>query len=325
MKVAASVRRLYDDQVEINRRLKERVDDLMRSFKDQRWHYESRIKSLQSFALKIESGRFADPARLEDFFACTLVVANISEIEEAEALIRERFTVMRRRPNTAAFTHKATDEFPFDDLRLYVEVADAPTLPPSGLTGVPFEVQIKTFLQHAWSIATHELMYKADDVNWSKERIAYQIKAMLEHAELSILEAEALSGSSAVAKENKRTAGLRSVISLVKSQWGSDELPADVRRLAENITSVIDAMKLDVARLDAIMADGKAAGGGAHPANLSPFGTVVHYLLSAERDRMMRVLTGDGRTKVLIPAELEFPPDIDRQALRNAVFVGEAP
>jgi len=324
VKVAASVRRLYDDQVEINQRLRDRVDDLMRSLKDPRWHYESRIKSLQSFALKIESGRFADPARLEDFFACTLVVANISEIEEAENLIRERFAVTRRRPGTAVFTHKATDEFPFDDLRLYVEIADVPTLPPSGLTGVPFEVQIKTFLQHAWSIATHELMYKADDVNWSKERIAYQIKAMLEHAELSILEAEALSASSAVAKENKRTAGLRRVIALVKSQWSSDELPADIRRLAENIAAVIDAMRLDVARLDAVLADGKAAGGGTHPTNLSPFGTVVHYLLAAERDRMMQVLAGEGRTKVLIPAELEFPADVDRPSLRNAVFVGEA-
>ena len=51
-----------------------------------------------------------------------------------------------------------------------------------------FEVQIKTILQHAWSIATHDLIYKTDTVSWPKERIAFQVKAMLEHAEIAIAE-----------------------------------------------------------------------------------------------------------------------------------------
>src|SRR5207247_360952 len=113
---------------------------------------------------------------------------NSTEIDQAEALIRENFTVNERRPRQRDRTHKAPHAFPFDDLRLYVRVPNTPASPPTDLVGILFEVQIKTFLQHAWSIATHDLLYKADDANWNKERIAYQIKAMLEHAEISIQE-----------------------------------------------------------------------------------------------------------------------------------------
>jgi hypothetical protein len=74
MKIPASIRRLYEDQVEPNRRLKKEVDDILRRIAVQKnWHYESRIKSEISVALKLESGRIKDPREIEDFFACTLV------------------------------------------------------------------------------------------------------------------------------------------------------------------------------------------------------------------------------------------------------------
>jgi hypothetical protein len=186
---------------------------------------------------------------------------------------------------------------------------------------VVFEVQVKTFLQHAWSIATHDLLYKADDANWSKERIAYQIKAMLEHAEISIQEAESLAASAALAKEDRQTAAIKKGIALVKSQWTKDELPEDVRRLANNITTLIEALRLEIGRLEEILNEGKAQRAGIHPANLSPYATVVQYLFSAEKARMVSLLTTDGRTKILIPEEIELPGDIDRAQLRNAVFV----
>src|SRR5688572_27425858 len=154
MKVPASIRRIYEDQKAVNNRLKEVIDERMRGLKNQRWHYESRIKELPSFALKIETGRFESPGELEDFFACTIVVANAAEITQAEKSINDNFTVKWRRPPRVEETHKASDAFPFDDLRLYATLPESPALPPSDLTGIVFEVQIKTFLQHAWSIAT---------------------------------------------------------------------------------------------------------------------------------------------------------------------------
>ena len=83
MKVSGSIRCIYDDQKATNERLKKMVDRRILGFKDSRWHYESRVKELVSFALKIETGRFEEPATLEDFFACVVVVANASELKQA--------------------------------------------------------------------------------------------------------------------------------------------------------------------------------------------------------------------------------------------------
>lgn len=322
MKVPASIRQLHEDQKAINDRLKAAIDTRMFSLKQPRWHYESRVKELPSFALKIESGRFDNPQALEDFFACTLVVANATEVDQAEKQIRDNFTVKNRRPQHANQTHKAPDAFPFDDLRLFVTLPGNLAAPPTDLAEIVFEVQIKTFLQHAWSIATHDLLYKTDDANWSKERIAYQIKAMLEHAEISIQEAETLAASAALMKEDRRTTAIKKGIALVKSQWGKDELPVDVRRLAGNISNLIEGLRLEIVRLEEILNDGKAQRSGTHPANLSPYATVVQYLFNAEKDKMVKLLTSDeSRTRILIPGEIVLPADVDRATLKNAIFI----
>jgi hypothetical protein len=73
MKIPASIRSIYEEQKSKNDRLKLKVDVQLNQLKDARWHYESRVKGLESFALKIESGRYYKPESLEDFFACTLV------------------------------------------------------------------------------------------------------------------------------------------------------------------------------------------------------------------------------------------------------------
>src|SRR5713101_558345 len=141
MKIPASIRRLYDDQNESCGRLKQRVDALVRPNLHERWHYESRVKSDESFILKIESGRFGDPSALEDFFAATIVVRNGSEISEAEKLVTELFSFQSRRPKKDDTTKKAPEAFPFDDLRLYVRWKDSTALPPTGLDYILFEVQ----------------------------------------------------------------------------------------------------------------------------------------------------------------------------------------
>jgi len=277
---------------------------------------------MQSFALKIESGRFSRPRALEDFFACTVVVANSTEISEAEELIGRKFAIERRRPPRTNATDKRADSFLFDDLRLYVSIPDTPNEPPRNPIGLIFEVQIKTFLQHAWTIATHDLVYKTDDANWGKERIAYQIKAMLEHAEISIQEADKLAESAVLAKEERRTEIVKKGIALVKRQWSADELPPDVRRLAQNIIRLVKGLDLDLEHLERILEDGRVARGGSHPTNLSPYGTVVQYLFNAERERMLRFLRKSGTdTKVVIPEEIELPADMNPSEFRNAIVV----
>ena len=225
MKVPQSVRVLYEDLVPKYVALKAAVDSILLSKKQPRWHYESRVKEEISFALKLETGRVKDPRDSEDFFACTLVVENHSRIAEAEAFILGIFKLDQRRPKDPAFTHLAPSSFDFDDLRLYVRWVDAAGHKPVGLDGMLFEVQIKTFLQHAWGIATHDFVYKSDGVDWSGSRIAYQVKAMLENAELSIGEAKKLAASAMMNRVDQECKDLRMMIEEIKKRWEPNHLP----------------------------------------------------------------------------------------------------
>lgn len=328
MKIPGSIRALYYLQYDRNVRLKEEVDQLVRSYIQEehpRWHYESRVKGLESFALKVETGRFSDPSKLEDFFACTVVVTNSLEVEQAEQLICERFVRRERRPARRGWTHKRPDSFPFDDLRLYLTLKEDPTLPPNDLVDIVFEFQIKTYLQHAWGIATHDLVYKANDTNWGKERIAYQIKAMLEHAELSIEEATRLSESLSLRMEDNTTTKIRKIIELLQKCWDKDSLPEDTLRLARNVKELLDALDLHGGRLMQILDAETKANGGALPLNLSPYATIVQALLRQEKERMRQLLSAknEGKFKALIPAEIDFPSEIDRNECCNAIFLDE--
>jgi ppGpp synthetase/RelA/SpoT-type nucleotidyltranferase len=321
MKIPGSIRRIYEEQEEDYKKLQGFVDVKLKALKDSRWHYESRIKSIDSFCLKLESGR-----PIDDFFACTIVVANATEIEKAKELVEHVFHARSQRPDNFNFTHKHSDSFPFDDLRLYVNLKEDTALPLTGLEKLQFEIQLKTFLQHAWVIATHDLVYKTDDVNWSKERIAYQIKAMLEHAELSIFEAETIAQSKALAKTNRRTKDIREIISTLKLHWSESDLPSNLRRLAENILTLLTALEIKISDIDSILNQEKTESNGVLPLNLSPYGVLVQGILKQRQNTIIPFLTGSkDKRKILIPAEIALPPGISEIACANGIFVGERP
>lgn len=57
MKIPLSVRNIYHDQYDKISLLKSLVDEKIKALRETSWHYESRIKSDESFALKLETGR----------------------------------------------------------------------------------------------------------------------------------------------------------------------------------------------------------------------------------------------------------------------------
>lgn len=319
MKIPASIRTLYEDQQESRERLKILVDALLEPRLLRGWHYESRVKTVESFTLKVESGRVQDLNTLEDFFAATIVVRNGLEIIAAEKIIADLFVGHERRPPLDAETHKAPDQFPFDDLRHYIRWKDDPALPASGLDGSLFELQIKTFLQHAWAIATHDLIYKSDDANWGKMRIAYQIKAMLEHAEISIQEAARLSECDALAKSDAKTNSLKTFIALMTELWAKEDLPANVRGLAENVRRLAQLIRIDVAELRALLNEEQLKGRGPLTRNLTPYGIVLQTLFIHKKGLICAALSKHQRTRVLISKELSIPDDVDPALWLDAV------
>jgi Uncharacterized protein conserved in bacteria len=324
MKIPASIRKLYHEQSDKYARLKDSVDKLMRGIKNDRWHYESRVKQEESYALKFETGRFTNPSDLEDFFACTFVVPNLSAVEEAETLVRQNFDVHSRRPKNPDRTHKKPDSFPFDDIRLYASIKRDDRYPETGLEGIKFEVQIKTFLQHAWAIATHDLIYKSDVVSWSKERIAFQVKAMLEHAEISIEEAGNLSQSKVLLKSTDSTDRVSNFMIALRKIWAEDA-PRDLKRLAENVDDVCTCLNIGPTDLEGMLNAHFASRGGQPPANISPYQAIIECIAATRSTDFRKFLyetpSGNRKKMIVITPEVELPPTFDRSKFRRVIFL----
>ena len=309
IKIAKPIRDAFENGEALYQRLKQEVREVLKPrVEDREWFYRDRVKSLESFALKVETGRFRDYARIEDFFGCTVIVPTFSQLDGAIELIKGLFEIVRRRPKGDTETHKSASDFTFDDLRLYVQRRVATDLPPSELDGVVFEIQIKTILQYAWGIATHDLIYKTDEVSWPKERIAYQVKAMLEHAELAIAEAGKLSSAPAVSKQDRRTKDILKVIGHLRLVWKSgDVLPNDLKRLAETIVAVLLAGDVQVDQLSDILASEKRRI-GLLPADLSPYSFVIQALANhSDLNFEAKFKRKHIRTKLVIHDGIELP------------------
>ena len=311
MKIPASIRNLYNSQRPLFERLERNVTLKIKGRIPDNWHYDKRIKTLDSYSLKLESGRFHYPEKLEDFFACTIVVPNKAAVGRAERLIRGLFQLKERRPKSNTMTTKYAHSFPFDDLRLYVQWQDDPAVRSTILDGTLFEVQIKTYLQHAWAIATHDLVYKTDSVSWPKERIAFQIKAMLEHAELSIHEALALSGSRLLPKTDARSTERLALVQFLKRTWKKDDLPKDLCKVAQNIADLLHAAKISRKQMLRAVRWETNHGRGSKIRNLSPYLSILQTLLVREEKLMSRFLSRPAQKfRLLLPEEVSIPSAI---------------
>lgn len=138
----------------------------------------SRIKALDSVCEKVETGRFSSWKEIDDLVAFTIVVPKLSDEQNVLAFLREAFEEVTLRARGASL--KPPDLFRFDVTRFIGRISSAGEEHRPPMFDVPFEIQIRSAFEHAWSVTTHALSYKSSDVSWSKLRLAAQLKAAVE-------------------------------------------------------------------------------------------------------------------------------------------------
>jgi ppGpp synthetase/RelA/SpoT-type nucleotidyltranferase len=308
MKVDRTIRDAYAEQFRLNSLLRGEVDAVSEGI-DSRWHYECRLKSEESFALKVEAGRCDARLRVEDFLGCTIVVQNATQIASAQEFVASSFDVKYQRPEHASVTSRRPTDFAFDDLRVYATAKGVDYVRTKEYADVVFEIQIKTFLQHAWSVATHDLTYKGHAINWAKVRIAHEIRAMLEHAELSIEQVDRLADSKSISREYAEYSRVTEIIGLIREHWTQEQLPNDLLRLARNIDRALGMMKISVSELDAALREEGHQGRGAGLVNLSPYGALMQTVVNRFPERLLR--TRKGRAEpITISSQIDLPKEI---------------
>lgn len=215
---------------------------LARFCDDHRYALSGRPKELESLAEKLESGRYPTWDELDDRVAFTIVVPTSSHESQVVEFLESVFdiTLVRGRDSVA----KPPDVFRFDATRCYGRVSKTepePDLEPRAFD-ILFEIQIKTAFENAWSVVTHDLVYKSDDVSWTKRRLAAQLKAMVEQIDSLVDNFERVAGDVPGTSDYETEAMTEALTVLLKlSEDGLIDaalLPGSWSRLAENLLGV---------------------------------------------------------------------------------------
>lgn len=295
VQIPTSVRNSFAHQKRVADLLKAEFDQLLNK-RPGDWHVTSRVKSEDSFVEKLQTGRVRDQNKMEDMFAATIVVPNRPSLAAAETFVRELMVVDERRPAVGPIKSEASN-FRFDDIRLYGHLRAPEDLPVGPIHEMTFEVQVKTFMQHAWAVATHDTVYKTDRTSWARSRMAYQIRALLEHAESAVDAIDVYDASPNGVPVGVRELRLQSIIDFIVQHWDRDFLPVSLIRAGENLDSLCEDLKVSVPDFLSAMSDEISTVGP--PLGWSPYQVALHVASARYPDQLRQhLIRGNQKSRV---------------------------
>lgn len=230
--------KIYADLVLLNNKVEPILKDI--SKRNGGFHICD-IKKSESLYQKIEITKEVKVNEVIDLFRATIIVPTEKEIKKVREELKEFFIMKEVIENR----EKKPELFIYDDLHLYLVFKDELVLDHEKYKRRFFELQIKTFLQYGWQKATHDLIYKGNELNWSNQRIAHQIKAMLEQSDQMLAEIE-LSAKICPKNEYTHFKNLNKIISLIKEKWDVTNLPKGLRKTAVNINELLRLTKISM-------------------------------------------------------------------------------
>jgi len=214
--------------------------------------FSSRIKSKESFAQKVETGSFDEPTEIVDLYAATIVVPTYRQFSLIESEIDKSFEVIRKIENR----EKKPSDFIYDDVHFHIRFQPEVKISGKEYLLRPFELQLKTFLQHGWAMATHDITYKGNQLSWRHFRIGHQIKAMLEQADQILSHIDKTAN---MCPDNKYRIFVEKnvILKLVTKIWKDSELPQNIIGLVNQIYDILETCNKSVTYLKKKINSGK--------------------------------------------------------------------
>lgn len=323
MKISRSVTKKFKEQEDNAFALQSLLRERISSWCQNRgWFYNDRIKKDESYAQKVEQSR---SIIIDDVYAGTIIVRNRKEVEICCELLKKNDIVgmlyhFQRPSDLNKAAPFSAEKFTFDSVRMYFKASKPDIGSPNYLNEI-FEIQIKTLLDEAWGKAGHDFFYKTnEDLSWAKQRLMYQIKALLENAEMALSHAELLSGAEILQKSDDRLDKLNNIMQFYRENWDKGLLPADMKRLAENTDELLGYLYKDLGWLINIIESETANGRGSNIMNLSPYWVVVQSIIEKmgwkdflkEINNALKGKNNRGKKNIFpIIRELERPENIN--------------
>lgn len=319
-KIEQSIRQEYNLQLTNYEYLENEVVELIKETCElNKWIFVHRIKEIDSYALKLITGR-TNGYEIDDFLACTIVVPNLNAIEQAKKLVSECFDIIDEKPSE--FVNHRPTEFNFDSIRLSCKVKKS--VQRKVYSKLMFEIQIKTLLEYAWSEATHDFSYKGSSASWAKERLAAQIKASLSNIDLSIYDMETISTSPFLNKRNKSYESLAEILKFITEEFGNVgvAIPRDVKRLSEEVFRLLKRVELELSDLKDCLEKETSEGRGYKTINLSIFSIILVSLFKQRSDLMIAKLAKKARgPNLVIPKETHIKELYDTTRFKNVTLL----
>lgn len=213
--------------------------------------YTSRFKTAASLAEKLESGQYRSWSELDDLFACAVIVPTLAEEADVLAFLRGAFELVKLKERGS--TKKDPSVFRFDATRFIgrLRLSDPTAVHPL-IRSTSFEIQIRSAFEHAWSVTTHALAYKAARVDWKTMRLAAQLKAAVEQLDGLVLAYEQAAG---VVSEHEwpEVSAKKHIEDVFLAGFADGAIPAEMeptnwQRFCDNVFSLLSAGRQRVRR-----------------------------------------------------------------------------
>lgn len=239
-----------------------RIGDLLSAFCSKNGYpYIGRIKTADSVAEKIETGRFSRWSEIDDLIAFSVIIPSLDQ--ESGVITYLDSVFVRRALKKRGQANKSPDVFRFDSTRFTGSIKPGPASDANDpLLGFVFEIQVRTAFEHAWSVSTHKAAYKPEKVDWRRLRLAANLKASVEQLDALVVGFDELSKGMETSFWPEIDAQSK-VVTFLTAQHEAGiiddvSMPSSLGRLSESFVSLIKKNARSI-RFDAIVGEVEAA------------------------------------------------------------------